>query len=69
MSIDVLVSELDPHALCGPHLHNTRGLALANVLAGLEAGMALPGEALYGFTPDAGLPLGFEPASPVEART
>jgi hydroxymethylglutaryl-CoA lyase len=24
---------------------------------------ALPGEALYGFTPDAGLPLGFRPAS------
>jgi hydroxymethylglutaryl-CoA lyase len=24
---------------------------------------ALPGEALYGFTPDAGLPLGFQPAT------
>ena len=96
------------------HLHNTRGLGLANVLAGLEEGIttfdaslggiggcpfapgasgnivtedlvfmlqsmgyetgidlpkllkvreivaaALPGEPLYGFTPDAGLPLGF----------
>ena len=96
------------------HLHNTRGLGLANVLAGLEEGIttfdaslggiggcpfapgasgnivtedlvfmlqsmgyetgidlpkllkvreivaaALPGEQLYGFTPDAGLPLGF----------
>ena len=99
------------------HLHNTRGLGLANVLAGLEEGIttfdsslgglggcpfapgasgnivtedlvfmleamgintgidlaklltvrdiiakALPGEPLYGFTPDAGLPLGFEGA-------
>ena len=109
------------HALCGLHLHNTRGLGLANVMAGLEAGIttfdsslgglggcpfapgasgnivtedlvfmleamglrtgidlprlldvrrvlreALPGEALYGFTPDAGLPLGFQPASATE---
>jgi hydroxymethylglutaryl-CoA lyase len=106
------------HALCGLHLHNTRGLGLANVLAGLEVGIttfdsslgglggcpfapgasgnivtedlvfmleamglrtgvdlprllevrrvlreSLPGEALYGFTPDAGLPLGFQPAA------
>ena len=106
------------HALSGLHLHNTRGLGLANVVAGLEVGIhtfdsslgglggcpfapgasgnvvtedlvfmleamglrtgidlprllevrrvlreALPGEALYGFTPDAGLPLGFRPAS------
>jgi hydroxymethylglutaryl-CoA lyase len=106
------------HALAGLHLHNTRGLGLANVLAGLEAGIttfdsslgglggcpfapgasgnivtedlvfmleamglrtgidldallevrrilreALPGEDLYGFTPDAGLPLGFRPAT------
>ncbi len=97
------------------HLHNTRGLGLANALAGLEEGIttldaslgglggcpfapgasgnivtedlafmlhamgydtgidldqlfrvrailaaALPGERLYGFTPDAGLPLGLE---------
>ncbi|WP_373488321.1 hydroxymethylglutaryl-CoA lyase [Blastomonas sp.] len=97
------------------HLHNTRGLGLANALAGLEQGIttldaslgglggcpfapgasgnivtedlvfmleamgvstgidldallkvrdivadALPGEPLYGFTPDAGLPLGFK---------
>ncbi len=102
--------------LTGLHLHNTRGLGLANVLAGLDAGIttfdsslgglggcpfapgasgnivtedlvfmleamglrtgidldrllkvrevlraALPGEPLYGFTPDAGLPLGFAP--------
>jgi len=100
------------------HLHNTRGLGFANVLAALEEGIttidsslggiggcpfapgasgnivtedlvfmleamglktgidiekllqvrkiveqALPGEELYGFTPDAGLPLGFKPAS------
>jgi len=106
------------HALSGLHLHNTRGLGLANVMAGLEVGIttfdsslgglggcpfapgasgnivtedlvfmleamrletgidlpkllavrdilkaALPREALYGFTPDAGLPLGFVPAS------
>jgi hydroxymethylglutaryl-CoA lyase len=105
-------------ALSGLHLHNTRGLGLANVVAGLEAGIrtfdsslgglggcpfapgasgnivtedlvfmleamglrtgidlprllevrrvlreALPGEALYGFTPEAGLPLGFRAAS------
>ncbi|MGJ8536826.1 MAG: hydroxymethylglutaryl-CoA lyase [Parasphingopyxis sp.] len=101
-------------AVTGIHLHNTRGLGLANVLAALEAGLdtvdsslggiggcpfapgasgnivtedvvfmlqamglktgidldkllavrdivrgALPDEELYGFTPDAGLPLGF----------
>jgi hydroxymethylglutaryl-CoA lyase len=111
-------SAVGSHALCGLHLHNTRGLGLANVLAGLEVGIttfdsslgglggcpfapgasgnivtedlvfmleamglrtgidlpklldvrrvlqeALPGEALYGFTPDAGLPLGFKPAT------
>ncbi len=103
-------------AVTGIHLHNTRGLGLANVLAALDAGLetvdsslggiggcpfapgasgnivtedlvfmlqamglktgidlpkllevrkivadALPGEPLYGFTPDAGLPLGFAP--------
>ena len=103
-------------AVTGIHLHNTRGLGLANVLAALEEGLetidsslggiggcpfapgasgnivtedlvfmlqamglrtgidlprlldvrkivaeALPGEPLYGFTPDAGLPLGFMP--------
>jgi hydroxymethylglutaryl-CoA lyase len=108
------------HALSGLHLHNTRGLGLANVLAGLEVGIttfdsslgglggcpfapgasgnivtedlvfmlesmglatgidlpkllavrdilkaALPGEEVYGFTPDAGLPLGFRPAARV----
>lgn len=101
-------------ALLGIHVHNTRGLGLANVLAALDMGLetidsslgglggcpfapgasgnivtedlvfmlqamglktgidlpkllevrkiladALPGEPLYGFTPDAGLPLGF----------
>ncbi len=101
-------------ALTGIHLHNTRGLGLANALAALDCGLttldaslggiggcpfapgasgnivtedlvfmleamglstgidvaallavrrivqdALPGEPLYGFTPDAGLPLGF----------
>jgi hydroxymethylglutaryl-CoA lyase len=106
------------HALSGLHLHNTRGLGLANVLAGLEVGIttfdsslgglggcpfapgasgnivtedlvfmleamgistgidlarllevrrilrdALPGEEIYGFTPEAGLPLGFRPAT------
>ena len=102
--------------LTGLHLHNTRGLGLANVMAGLDVGIttfdsslgglggcpfapgasgnivtedlvfmleamgldtgidlgrlltvrdilhsALPSEPLYGFTPDAGLPLGFVP--------
>ncbi|MEC3911467.1 hydroxymethylglutaryl-CoA lyase [Sphingobium sp. CR2-8] len=105
-------------ALTGIHLHNTRGLGLANVLAALDAGLttfdsslgglggcpfapgasgnivtedlvfmfeamglrtgidlnglfavrrlvaaALEDEPLYGFTPEAGLPLGFHPAS------
>jgi hydroxymethylglutaryl-CoA lyase len=104
--------------LTGLHLHNTRGLGLANVIAGLEVGIttfdaslaglggcpfapgasgnivtedlvfmleamglstgidlpkllnvreilraALPDEPLYGFTPDAGLPLGFAKAA------
>jgi hydroxymethylglutaryl-CoA lyase len=108
---------IGPHALHGLHLHNTRGLGLANVLAGLEMDITtfdsslgglggcpfapgasgnivtedlvfmlesmglstgidlprlfaareilrahLPGEELYGFTPLAGLPLGFQPA-------
>jgi hydroxymethylglutaryl-CoA lyase len=102
------------HALAGLHLHNTRGLGLANVLAGLEVGIttfdsslgglggcpwapgasgnivtedlvfmldamglktgidldrllsvrkilkdALPGEDIYGFVAEAGLPLGY----------
>lgn len=105
-------------AFAGLHLHNNRGLGLANVLAGLEVGVttfdsslsglggcpflpgaagnivtedlvfmleamglktginieallnvrkileeALPGETLYGFTPNAGLPLGFQSAN------
>lgn len=104
------------------HLHNTRGLGLANVVAGLDVGIRtfdsslgglggcpfapgasgnivtedlvfllesmglrtgvdldrllrvrdilhanLPGEPLYGFTPDAGLPLGFRPATRLAA--
>lgn len=108
-------------ALTGIHLHNTRGLGLANALAALEEGLttldsslggiggcpfapgasgnivtedlvfmleamglrtgididalvgvrkivqqALEGEQLYGFVPDAGLPLGFRPASQTE---
>jgi hydroxymethylglutaryl-CoA lyase len=103
-----------PHALTGIHLHNTRGLGLANALAALDMGLttldaslgglggcpfapgasgnivtedlafmleamgyvtgidlekliavrsivaeALSGEPMYGFLPDAGLPLGF----------
>ena len=107
------------HALAGLHLHNTRGLGLANVLAGLEVGVqtfdsslgglggcpwapgasgnvvtedlvfmleamglptgidlgrllsvrkilkdALPQEEMYGFTPEAGLPLGFHGSHP-----
>lgn len=110
------------HALSGLHLHNTRGLGLANVLAGLEVGVrtfdsslgglggcpwapgasgnvvtedlvfmleamglrtgidldrlltvrtilkdSLPQEEMYGFVPEAGLPLGFE--SRAEAAT
>lgn len=105
-------------ALTGIHLHNTRGLGLANALAALEAGLttldsslgglggcpfapgasgnivtedlvfmlesmgvdtgidldrliaarrvladALPGEMLYGFVPDAGLPRGWKEAA------
>lgn len=104
-------------AVTGIHLHNTRGLGLANALAALDSGLTtidsslaglggcpfapgasgnivtedlvfmleamglrtgidleklnavrdilakeLPGEPFYGFTPDAGLPLGFRPA-------
>lgn len=111
------------HALSGLHLHNTRGLGLANVIAGLEVGIttfdaslgglggcpfapgasgnivtedlvfmleamgletgidiarllkvrdvlraALPDDELYGFTPDAGLPLGFKPATAVGSK-
>jgi hydroxymethylglutaryl-CoA lyase len=107
-----------PAAVASLHLHNTRGLGLANVLAGLEQGIAtfdaslcglggcpfapgasgnivtedlvfmleamgyetgidlprllavrriladaLPGVPLYGFTADAGLPLGFAPGA------
>jgi hydroxymethylglutaryl-CoA lyase len=106
-------------ALSGIHLHNTRGLGLANVLAALDMGLttfdsslggiggcpfapgasgnivtedlvfmlesmglrtgidldallavrtlvadSLKDEPLYGFVPDAGLPLGFVPATP-----
>jgi hydroxymethylglutaryl-CoA lyase len=109
---------IGPDRMTGLHLHNTRGLGLANVVAGLEVGIttfdasqgglggcpfapgasgnivtedlvfmleamglatgidagrliaarrilaeALPGEPLYGFVPDAGLPLGFRRAA------
>jgi hydroxymethylglutaryl-CoA lyase len=112
--VKLVRSAVGERALSGLHLHNTRGLGLANVLAGLEVGIttfdsslgglggcpfapgasgnivtedlafmlqamglrigidldallkvrqilvdALPGEAMYGFVPDAGLPLGF----------
>jgi hydroxymethylglutaryl-CoA lyase len=108
-------AEVGANKLNTLHLHNTRGLGLANALAGLEEGITtldaslaglggcpfapgasgnivtedlvfmlqamgyetgidlakllevrrilaetLPGEPLYGFTPDAGLPLGFD---------
>ena len=111
-------SEVGVDKLTGIHLHNTRGLGLANALAAIEEGIttvdsslgglggcpyapgasgnivtedlvfmlesmgfdtgidvdalmnvrriladALPDEPLYGFTPDAGLPLGFEQAT------
>lgn len=107
-------AEIGAENLSGVHLHNTRGLGLANALAALDEGIttldsslgglggcpyapgasgnivtedlafmldamglrtgidlgrllavreilreALPGEALYGFTPDAGLPKGY----------
>ncbi len=110
------------HALTGIHLHNTRGLGLANALAALDAGLttldaslggiggcpfapgasgnivtedlvfmleamglrtgidierllevraivaaALPEEEMFGFLPDAKLPLGFAPATVLEA--
>jgi len=111
-------------AVTGIHLHNTRGLGLANVLAALEAGLttfdsslaglggcptapgasgnivtedlvfmfeamglrtgidlgalvavreilaaSLPGETLYGFVAEAGLPLGFRPAGPARPQS
>ncbi len=112
--IRLVRSEVGEDRLTGVHLHNTRGLGLANALAALEEGIttldsslggiggcpfapgasgnivtedlvfmldsmglktgidldkllevrrivadALPGEELYGFTPDAGLPKGY----------
>lgn len=109
-------------ALTGIHLHNTRGLGLANALAAIECGLttldsslgglggcpfapgasgnivtedlvfmleamglrtgidiaaltavrtivrdALPNEEMFGFIPDAGVPLGFQPATMKEA--
>lgn len=117
MLVERVRSAVGPERFAGLHLHNTRGLGLANVLAGLEVGVstfdsslgglggcpwapgasgnvvtedlvfmleamglrtgidlprllevrrilatALPGEALYGFVPEAGLPLGFRGA-------
>jgi hydroxymethylglutaryl-CoA lyase len=112
--VKLVRSAVGDHAVTGLHLHNTRGLGLANALAGLEVGITtldaslgglggcpfapgasgnivtedlvfmleamglrtgidldrliavrksladwLPGEAIFGFTSDAGLPLGF----------
>lgn len=120
--VKVLRDAVGADAVQGIHLHNTRGLGLANALAAIEAGLttldsslgglggcpfapgasgnivtedlvfmleamglrtgidlerllavrpilaeALPGEALYGFLPDAKLPLGFVSASHREA--
>lgn len=114
--IRLVRAEIGAERLSGVHLHNTRGLGLANALAALEEGIttldsslaglggcpyapgasgnivtedlvfmldamglrtgidvgkllevrkilseALPGEALYGFTPEAGLPKGYAP--------
>lgn len=112
--VKLVRAEIGTDNLSGVHLHNTRGLGLANALAALDEGVttldsslgglggcpyapgasgnivtedlvfmldamglrtgidldrlltvrqilrdALPGEALYGFTPDAGLPKGY----------
>jgi hydroxymethylglutaryl-CoA lyase len=112
-------AQIGHEAFAGLHMHNTRGLGLANVVAGIEVGVqvfdssltglggcpfapgatgnivtedlvfmleamglrtgidmgkllavreilraALPGEALYGYVPEAGLPLGFHAATP-----
>jgi hydroxymethylglutaryl-CoA lyase len=114
--IRLVRAEIGAEKLSGVHLHNTRGLGLANALAALEEGIttldsslgglggcpyapgasgnivtedlvfmleamglstgidigkllavrkiltdALPGEEIYGFTPDAGLPKGYAP--------
>jgi len=114
--VKLVRAEVGQDRLTSVHLHNTRGLGLANALAALEEGIttldsslgglggcpyapgasgnivtedlvfmldamglrtgidiekllavrqilagALPGEALYGFTPDAGLPRGYAP--------
>jgi hydroxymethylglutaryl-CoA lyase len=116
--VKMVRGEVGDHAVTGLHLHNTRGLGLANVLAGLEVGIttfdasigglggcpfapgasgnivtedlvfmlesmgyrtgidlsrlqearrvveaALPGEPLYGFIPDAGVPKGWVPTT------
>jgi hydroxymethylglutaryl-CoA lyase len=124
--VKMVRGEIGDSAVTGLHLHNTRGLGLANVLAGLEVGIttfdasigglggcpfapgasgnivtedlvfmlesmgyrtgidldrlgqarrvveaALPGEPLYGFIPDAGVPKGWAPTNNVAqtART
>lgn len=119
--IRLVRSVVGDDALTGIHLHNTRGLGLANALAALECGLttldaslgglggcpfapgasgnivtedlvfmleamglrtgidigrllsvreivtaALPDEEMYGFLPDAKLPLGFKPAHSLE---
>jgi hydroxymethylglutaryl-CoA lyase len=121
--IKLVRAEVGEAALTGIHLHNTRGLGLANALAALEMGLttldsslggiggcpfapgasgnivtedlvfmldamglrtgidleallkvrelvaeALEGEPLYGFTPEAGIPLGHRPAAAREPQ-
>jgi hydroxymethylglutaryl-CoA lyase len=121
--IRLVRAEVGEQALTGVHLHNTRGLGLANALAALDVGIttldaslgglggcpfapgasgnivtedlvfmldsmgyttgidldrllkvrevviaALPQEAMYGFTPDAGLPKGYHGPWGVPAR-
>jgi hydroxymethylglutaryl-CoA lyase len=115
-------AQIGVEAFAGLHMHNTRGLGLANVVAGIDVGVnvfdssltglggcpfapgatgnivtedlvfmleamglrtgidlqkllavreilrtALPGEQLYGYVPEAGLPLGFHAATPPAA--
>lgn len=122
--VDLVRSVAGHDAVHGLHLHNTRGLGLANVMAGLSAGIttfdassgglggcpfapgasgnivtedlvfmleamgkrtgidldalltsrehliaALPGEPVYGFIADAGVPMGYAPAASSQIRS
>ena len=122
--VEMVRGVVGDEAVTGLHLHNTRGLGLANVLAGLDAGIttfdassgglggcpfapgasgnivtedlvfmleamglstgvdlpalvesrkiltdALPGEPVYGFVPDAGVPKGFVPTTQAMNRS